>query len=463
MVDPELSKTPIDWTGAVATLNVAHQFYTWTRTVKQHSAGSDTFEYATDLEGITHYADKTRQWEDDRYYLTGKLEALDAPGEWFYDRDAKLLYLWVPNGGNPARRRVEIKTRPYAFGGQNIKHVALTGMYLEACTFEFRNCDHLQIDNCHVRYPNVKRRIGDPEADEFDKAATTILGNDNRVTRCSFAWGPGTALRIIGRRNLVEDCLMHDFCWDGSLKTPMLSIASNEKRAAEDRCLVRHCTLFHCGNAILNYRGLPGHIIEFNHIYNGGLCCKDVALVYTGQPTCAGSVVRYNWVHDCFTLHLFKKEGGVVQGGLGIRGDDQTRGLTVHHNVVWQCGRDGIIVKGDNNRVYNNTVFNIGSPQTPGNYINLHTMAEPEKSWRNQHPLLPVQNRNSRIANNVALTICGDNKGRPYPFAENLSHNYTGDRPLLEDVKARKFWPKDGSPLIDGGTHLPGFTDGFEG
>jgi hypothetical protein len=256
---------------------------------------------------------------------------------------------------------------------------------------------------------------------------------------------------------------MHDFCWDGSLKTPMLSIVSNEREASDDRCCVRHCTMFHCGNAILNYRGLPGHIIEFNHIYQGGLCCKDVALVYTGQPSCSGSVVRYNWVHGCFTEHLFKKTDGVVPGGLGIRGDDQTRGLTVHHNVVWQCGRDGIIVKGDHNRVFNNTVFGIGSPQTPGNYINLHTMAEPEKAWRNQYPLLPVQNRNSRIANNVALTICGDNQGTVYPFAENLSHNYTGNRPLLEDVQARKFWPKDGSPLIDAGEHLPGFTDGYHG
>ena len=137
MIDAELAKTQIDWTGAVATLNVAHQFYTWTRTVQQHAPGSDTFEYATDLEGITHYADKTRQWEDDRYYLTGKLEALDAAGEWFYDRDAGLLYLWVPDGRDPARHRVEIKTRPFAFEGQNIGHVHLVGLRLEACTFEF--------------------------------------------------------------------------------------------------------------------------------------------------------------------------------------------------------------------------------------------------------------------------------------------------------------------------------------
>ncbi|TWT82363.1 hypothetical protein CA13_38250 [Planctomycetes bacterium CA13] len=463
MVDPELAKTQIDWTGAVATLNVAHQFFTWTRTIKHHDANSETFEYDKDLGSITHYADKTRPWEDDRYYLTGKLEALDSPGEWFHDQDAKLLYLWVPDGQDPDQYSVEIKTRAYAFQGHNINHVTLQGIFLEACTFGFNKCHDLEIDQCHVRFPNVMRRIDDPEMDEFDKAETKIVGDDNRVTRCSFAWGPGSALRMVGRRNLVEDCLMHDFCWDGSLRTPMLSIASNGKEAAEDRCLVRHCTLFNCGNAILNYRGLPGHIVEYNHIYDGGLCCKDVALVYTGQPSCAGSVVRYNWVHGCFTEHQFKTESGVVPGGLGIRGDDQTRSLTVHHNVVWNCGRDGIIVKGDHNRVYNNTVFEIGTPTSPGNYISLHSMAEPEKFWREQHPLLLQQNRNSRIANNIALTISGDPKGHPYPFAENLSTNFMGKQPLLEDRNTLKFWPKSGASVIDGGTILPGFTEGFQG
>ena len=43
--------------------------------------------------------------------------------------------------------------------------------------------------------------------------------------------------------------------------------------------------------------------------------------------------------------------------GQGIRGDDMTRGLTVHHNVVWDCGMTGIIVKGGANRIFNNTIF----------------------------------------------------------------------------------------------------------
>ncbi len=88
MVDPQLAATNIDWTGATAVLNVAHQFYTWTRTVQNHSAGNDTFLYSKDLSGITSFADKTKPWEDDRYFLTGKLEAHYSPGEWFLDTNA---------------------------------------------------------------------------------------------------------------------------------------------------------------------------------------------------------------------------------------------------------------------------------------------------------------------------------------------------------------------------------------
>ena len=49
MIDPALAETGSDWTDAIASLNVAHQFLTWTRTVTSHKAGSDTFEYPKNL------------------------------------------------------------------------------------------------------------------------------------------------------------------------------------------------------------------------------------------------------------------------------------------------------------------------------------------------------------------------------------------------------------------------------
>ncbi|MFQ5808064.1 MAG: right-handed parallel beta-helix repeat-containing protein [Armatimonadota bacterium] len=453
MVDPELAKTGVDWTGALATLNVAHQFFTWTRPVTGHTRGSDTFEYSKDLVGITHYADKTRQWEDDRYYLSGKLEALDSPGEWFLDTETRTLYLWTLAGDSPASHAVEAKLRDLAFDISDADYVELHGFHFFAATYRFGDSDHGVVDNCHLLFPTYARHIDERPTAPKPIVSTLMSGADNTVRNSSLGYSSATGLEMAGPNSTIENCLVHDCCWNGSLR--YVAIATHKRAQAQEDgySVVRGCTVYNTGNASVNYRA-QRYIIEQNHVYSGGLLCKDVALVYTGQPSIAGSIVRYNWVHGCRT------EG---RGGLGIRGDDQTRSLTVHHNVVWDCGRDGIIVKGDHNKVYNNTVLDIGTAEQTGNYISLHTAPEPKKPWRKQFPLLPVQNANSEIFNNAALTITSNARGAPFPEGENLHNNY-GDRDLvLENRERLDFRPAAGSPLIDAGREVPGFTDGFKG
>ncbi|XP_065182780.1 uncharacterized protein LOC135813652 [Sycon ciliatum] len=82
--DKDLYAAGVDWTGALATLNVAHQFYTWTRYVQSYSrdaaAKSASFTYPRDLPGITSWATRanaTAAWTGHQYFLSGKLDALD--------------------------------------------------------------------------------------------------------------------------------------------------------------------------------------------------------------------------------------------------------------------------------------------------------------------------------------------------------------------------------------------------
>lgn len=73
----ELLKTGIDWTGAVAVLNVAHQFRTWTRVVRNYNAEDGSFEYTKNLDflgpTIAWYGEKGDHWEDDFFYLMENL------------------------------------------------------------------------------------------------------------------------------------------------------------------------------------------------------------------------------------------------------------------------------------------------------------------------------------------------------------------------------------------------------
>jgi len=69
MVDPKLAETDIDWTGAVATLNVG-SWQTYRRIVRDHKRRGDSFKYEQDMPG---HVESKRKWQGfDHYYLAGK-------------------------------------------------------------------------------------------------------------------------------------------------------------------------------------------------------------------------------------------------------------------------------------------------------------------------------------------------------------------------------------------------------
>ena len=455
--DPQLVKTGVDFTGALAVLNVTHQFYTWTRFVTDHEPRRDYFEYPKDFGKSTEmrYGTKTWAWQDDRYYLAGVLAALDQPGEWHLDREAKVLYLWPKDGRDPTGRRIEAKARDYAFTGTRVSHVRLEGFHFFGATFRFITSHHCVVEGCHLLFPSYTRELVELNAKptRANSPGTLMAGDYNIVRNCSIAYSPTSGIGMAGRQTLVENCLVHDVCWNGSLRYPGIRMARGRRSAAPPGGAVRHCTAYNCGNAIISFGGHPVDV-AFNHVHDGGLACKDVAMIYTGGPQCAGSVVRYNWAYGCRT-----EEGA----GLGIRGDDQTRTLTAHHNVVWDCGRDGIIVKGDFNQVHNNTTLFMGHVNRLGNFIAMPMRPEPVKPWRRQFPLLKVQNANSRIYNNVARTVVSNQSKRtPYPPGDNLANTYSEADPGLVDSANWDFRPRADSPVVDAGRVVPGFTDGFK-
>jgi len=100
---------PINWAGAVLHLwsgrnPFGHQ--------TAHVLSSGSGQVTTDFNNPGVCPDLCAQ-EGGRYYLVGKLEALDAPGEWFYDGANGRLYLWPSSGNVPAN--ITAKRRNYAF------------------------------------------------------------------------------------------------------------------------------------------------------------------------------------------------------------------------------------------------------------------------------------------------------------------------------------------------------------
>lgn len=157
IVDQSLAATGIDFTGALATLNVGFRFFTWTRRVISHSAGSPVFHYNQTTSvgqkgmvgGSGAYLDKGA---DNLYFLSGVLAALDSPGEYFIDEATQTMYLWMPDSGPPAS--VEVKVKDFcAQGAVHLSDVAFWG-----CTFHLQG-NGLRVHNVSLQYPSYHKTI----------------------------------------------------------------------------------------------------------------------------------------------------------------------------------------------------------------------------------------------------------------------------------------------------------------
>ncbi len=457
MKDPNLAETGIDWTGAIATLNVAHQFHTWTRRVSKHEKGSDTFEYVGNMGKLSGTIGSAYHFENDYYYLSGKLEALDIATEWFYDTNSKMLYLWTPDGKSPAEHSVEVKVRERGFHVEGLDEIHLVGFDFLGTTFQFKDTVHSLVDDCHLLFPTYAREL--PERRGGSQLATGMSGSHNIIRNCSLGYTPLSGFVMDGPHSMLANNLIHDVCWNGSLRFPAIRLGAGEEAGDEwNPTFVKGNTVYNIGSAGIGFRGQT-YVVEYNYVHHAGLMSHDVAAIYTSGPATQGSIVRYNWVHNC---HPEMENGKNI--GLGIRADDQCRNMRVHHNVVWDCGIDGIIMKGEYHKVYNNTVFHTAPEFKFANSIRMDTEPEPYKAWRKDAALYSEQNMHSLVFNNVVGLIRAYHKN-PTPFVHksNVIHNELSYHPEVVDWEHYDFRPRERSNLIDTGVAIPGITEHYEG
>jgi len=371
-----IDSRPFSWSGATATLNVGEQFYTYTRAVQNHVAGSGLFNYSRDFPGNPPNATWLR-WAGMQYFLSGKLEALDAPGEWFHDAAKAMLYLWSPDDASPAHSHVEYKAREYGLFAKhdsqlNVADLTVRGIDFMASTFTFHNCTRCTFRDIALAYPTFNSTIpeqkanGDPAKGTVTR--TEVRGDRNTLSRITLKYSPNDGLVIGGTNSQAEDILIEYVDWLGTLDYKPLGLSGT------NMTLIK-ATVGYFGNAgvvtsvpnclpsgiqvpplpppPIPRPMIPARVLQvsYSRIHHGGRVGLDTAGLYSGGWATAGTHWHHNWVHD----HREKC----------VRLDDQSRNATLHHLVAWNCGMGtqggtqrhagiGLILKGDGHTVYAN-------------------------------------------------------------------------------------------------------------
>ncbi len=142
-------------TGATAVMidgRIGHYAYRRAIVAHNQTAGRITVSPAAGREGAD------LGWGT-KYYVEGKANLLDTPGEWWYDNSSKRLYLWPPSAGSPAGQNIEISRRARGFNLGNRSYITLDGLRLEfynGTVIEIGNSNNQKSYNVIVRNATIQ-------------------------------------------------------------------------------------------------------------------------------------------------------------------------------------------------------------------------------------------------------------------------------------------------------------------
>lgn len=279
-----------------------------------------------------------------RFYFLNVLEELDAPGEYYVDRDAGKLYFWPPEPIEKQAAAVSVLERPL-IQLQNVSHTQFIGLTFEISRghgIEVNGGENVLIAGCTLRNlgnygvvvnAGVRHRVVSSDVYHTGDGGIQINGGDRKT--------------LTPARHEVINTHIHRFAEWSRTYQPAVLITGVGNRIA-------HCRI-HDGphNAIL--LGGNEHVIELNDISRVCLETGDAGAFYMGRDyTQRGNVIRHNYFH-----HLSKVGGLQAETFpevMAVYLDDNTSGITVFGNVFYKAGR-AVFIGGGRDNVVENNVF----------------------------------------------------------------------------------------------------------
>jgi hypothetical protein len=190
---------------------------------------------------------------------------------------------------------------------------------------------------------------------------------------------------------------------------------------------------------------------EYNDISNSGYAQSDGAMIQVRIAAQNGTIIRYNWLHDSI------KYG--VRFDAPIPAKFYGSDAIAHHNVVWNA--NGMMIKGEDQRVYHNTVFDTLEDKR----TDLIILDDADIGG-----ILGGANKGSIITNNAADLISSQRaSNKPMLSWVDYGHNFNAEdentslKSQLKDVANRDFRPIQSSVLKHGDVIMDSYLTNLQG
>ena len=274
-----------------------------------------------------------------RFFAFNLLEELDAPGEWYLDRQQGTLYLWPPTALDNCSLTVSMLKDPLV-SLRDVSHVTLRGLGLECGrgnAVTIHDGSHNRLIGCTIR------NVGGNGVD-------VLGGTDHAIVGCDLHHLGGRGITLVGgdRQALTpgDHVALNNHIHHTS-QTWRTHAGAITLRGVG--CRAAHNLIHHEPHVAVWYWG-NDHAIEYNEIHSVLTETTESGVLYSyNEWTFRGNVLRHNYIH-----HINDDIEGCLSEDVVLHLDGAVSGTTFTGNV---CYRVGQVVKhngGPDNTIENN-------------------------------------------------------------------------------------------------------------
>ena len=300
-----------------------------------------------------------------RFFVENALEELDAPGEWYCDRTAGVVYFWPPDGKNP-EGQVSVPVLPTLVKLEGTKERFVSNVTLrgfDLCETRDGLVQMSYADHCAVAASTLRHCGGTALTIQYGSHHNSIVG-------CDIANVGGSAIALNDavdwthkheghlHHNVIDNNHVHDVGEGGDAWGAICLWPGCGGNASYDN-VVSHNLIHDTPRQGITFNGM-GNVVEYNVVHHTNQEQSDTGAIGMGSRDIGerGSVVRYNYVHDTGGYNMTKP--GVWEYPhycWGVYLDDYTSGVHVYGNLIVRTYLGGVMIHGgQDNFIENNLI-----------------------------------------------------------------------------------------------------------
>ena len=303
------------WAGATIHITTGDGWYAQTGTVTGSGPGWLSYTYTPDQSWTAPIA-------GDGYYLYGKFQGLDSPGEWFRDNNGQ-LYLWTPRSDDPNGHVVEAKDRQFAFDLSGRSNVTIEGIRIFAATIKTdAGSSNLVLDHVHATYLSQFTWQNTGWNQPWD-SGIELNGANSTVENSVIQYSAGDGVYITASGAIVQNNVIRDVDYNAGDSAAIRTYGNNAR--------ISNNLVFNTGRSgiIIDSRG--NHVVG-NTIHDVLLLTSDGGAIYAIHQDGGGAEIGGNTIYSVHNRQTSPHQTWFA--GVGIFLDDNSSNFYVHDNRV---------------------------------------------------------------------------------------------------------------------------------